>query len=231
MKTPIFQCDDPLTLIGGGACSADDMQMALSMSGQCIAADGGADFALSQGVVPQVVYGDLDSISDDARAQIPNDRILHIPEQDSTDFDKALRHVRAPLVIAIGFLGGQIDHELAALNTVARRCAERIVLLGGEDLVFLCPPQITLPLERGTRVSLFPMGLVTGTSRGLVWPIDDISFAPSRRVGTSNRADGPVHLKMDASEMLCILPRRFIRQVVSSLLEVQPHALWPARAE
>lgn len=227
----MIESSAPLALVGGGACSPEDFETALSFAETCVAADSGADFALSQGTVPQAVIGDMDSISDRARAQIPDDRLLHIAEQDSTDFDKALRHMRAPLVIAVGFLGGQIDHELAALNTVARRCAERIVLLGGEDLVFLCPRQVSLPLAAQTRVSLFPMGPVTGRSSGLVWPLEGIDFAPTRRVGTSNMASGAVHLIMDAPEMLCILPRRFIAPVVSSLLAVPEHALWPARAE
>jgi len=219
-----------LTLVGGGACTPADLETALSLAPHCVAADSGADFALSQGVQPKAVFGDMDSISDGARAQIPQDRIFHIAEQDSTDFDKALRHMRTPLVIAVGFLGGQIDHELAALNTVARRSDERIVLLGGEDVAFHCPPEISLALDARTRVSLFPMGPVTGQSEGLVWPIDGIAFAPSNRIGTSNRSKGAITLRMDAPGMLCIVPRCFIAPVVSSLLALPEHALWPARA-
>ncbi|MEM1352936.1 MAG: thiamine diphosphokinase [Pseudomonadota bacterium] len=220
-----------MTLIGGGTCTERDLRISLSIARTCVAADSGADFALAQGVTPTLVVGDMDSISDQGRRQIPADRLWQIAEQDSTDFDKALRHVRAPLVLAIGFLGGQIDHELAALNTVARRSAEPIVLLGGDDLAFLCPADLSLPLEAGTRVSLFPIMPVTGQSKGLKWPIDGLDFAPGARVGTSNRATGPVRLQMDGPGMLCILPRRFIQLVVSSLIALPGHARWSAPAE
>lgn len=227
----IVESHKPLVLIGGGVCSQQDLETAISFGTQCVAVDSGADFALSQSTELSAVIGDMDSISDHARAQIPEDRLFHIPEQDSTDFDKALRHIRAPLIIAIGFLGGRIDHELAVLNTVARRCAQRIVLFGGEDVVFLCPPTLSMPLEHGARVSLFPLGPVTGRSKGLHWPIDGIEFAPGARVGTSNRATGDVWLQMDGPDMLCILQRRFIAQVVSSVLSEPALGPWPARAE
>lgn len=227
----IIDSHRPVTLVGGGVCSADDLATALSLAPLCVAADGGADVALSHGITPQAVIGDMDSISHDAQVQIPETQLWHIAEQDSTDFDKALRHIHTPLAIAVGFFGGRIDHQLAALNTLARRCAQRIVLLGSGDIIFLCPPEITLPLEAETRVSLFPMAPVTGRSTGLVWPLEGLVFSPTQRVGTSNRATGPVTLQMNGPDMLCILPRRFIAPVVSLLLAVPEHALWPVRAK
>lgn len=202
--------------------------MAMSLAPTCVAADSGAQVALDMGVDLAAVIGDMDSISEGARAQIPQARFHQIAEQDSTDFDKALRHVSAPVVIAVGFTGGQIDHALAALHTIVSRHNRSIVLLGKQDVVFLCPKEILLPMAAGTRISLFPMGPVTGTSTGLHWPIDGIDFAPGLRSGTSNRATGDVHLEFDAPQMLCILPRRFIAPVVSLLCALPDHVRWPA---
>ena len=41
---------------------------------------------------------------DAARAAIPAERLHRIAEQDSTDFEKCLRNIRAPLVVGIALL-------------------------------------------------------------------------------------------------------------------------------
>lgn len=231
MNNVILSSSQPLTLLGGGAATAQDLHAALTLGPTCVAADSGAHLALSERVALAAVIGDMDSISDAARAQVPADRFHHIAEQNSTDFDKALRHLSAPVIIAVGFTGGQIDHALAVLHTVLLRAHQRIVLLGEEDVIFLCPRRLELDLPVDTRVSLFPLVPVTGRSDGLFWPIAGLSFAPGEMSGTSNRATGAVRLAMDATGMLCILPRRFMPEVVSALSHLPEDAQWPARAE
>lgn len=220
----------PVTLVGGGELGAGDLALAMALAPTCVAADGGADAALAEGIEPDAVIGDLDSISAPVRAQIPSQKLHHIAEQDSTDFDKALRSISTPLVVAVGFTGGRIDHLLAGLHTLLCHAQQRIVILAAEDVIFLCPPRIALPTSDGDRVSLFPLGEVRGQSSGLFWPIDGLTFRPGMASGTSNRATGPVTLQMDGPKMLCLLPRRFIQPVVRELLALPAPALWPARA-
>lgn len=231
MKTKIVDISEPLTLLGGGDASPEDLQIALSLAPTCVAADSGAHLALAQGIELAAVIGDMDSISDRARAEIPQSRFHQISEQDSTDFDKALRSVKAPVVLAVGFTGGQIDHALAALHTIVVHPDFAVVLLGENDIVFLCPRRFALPMQAGTRVSLFPMGAVSGWSQGLYWPIEGLDFAPGVRSGTSNRATGDLQLAFDAPCMLCILPREAIAEVVSMLMQLPEHGRWPARVE
>lgn len=230
MKNSFLDILEPLTIIGGGDCTVEDIKLARTIAPTCVAADGGAHIALSSGMPLAAVIGDMDSISDDARAQIPADRFHYIAEQDSTDFDKVLRHVSTPLAIGVGFSGGQVDHALAALHTLVVYAHQRIILLCEQDIVFLCPPEMALSLDAGTRVSLFPLGPVRGASTGLKWPIDGIDFAPGHRSGTSNRANGDVTLTLDRPNMLCILPRGLIQQVGSLLAGPQAPAQWPVRA-
>ena len=230
MKNSILDILEPLTIIGGGDCTVEDIQLARTIAPICVAADGGAHIALPAGVPLTAVIGDMDSISNEARAQIPAEKFHHIAEQDSTDFDKVLRHVSAPLSIAVGFSGGQVDHALAALHTLVVYCHKRIILLGEQDIIFLCPPQMALSVEAGTRVSLFPLGPVRGTSTGLEWPIDGIDFAPGQRSGTSNRATGDITLTLERPNMLCILPRSLIQPVARLFADAQAPAQWSSRA-
>lgn len=205
-----------VTLVGGGEVSARDWSEALALAPVLVAADSGADAALAAGHVPAAVIGDFDSISDAARAAIPRTRQHPIPEQDSTDFEKCLAGISARFVLAIGFAGPRLDHALAALTALARAPGPPALLLGAEDVAFLAPPHLSLPLPAGTRVSLWPMGEARGTSTGLRWPIDGLDFAPAGRVGTSNEATGPVTLTLDGP-MLVLLPRPMLRLALEAL--------------
>lgn len=229
MNDKIVNVSEPVTLIGGGECSKADISIALELAPHCVAVDSGADTALSLGINPIAVIGDMDSISNETRAQISQSAFHHIVEQDSTDFDKALRNIDAPAFVAVGFAGGRIDHELATYHTLTGRAHQSIVVLTTHDVVFVCPPLFSLDMPADTRVSLFPMNPVTGRSKGLHWPIDGLAFAPGVRSGTSNRSTGNITLEMDQAGMLCILPRCFIQQVVQVLACLPGHARWPVR--
>jgi thiamine pyrophosphokinase len=219
MAVPIVTSGAGVTLVGGAPVGGRDLAAALRLAPCLVAVDGGADRALAAGLMPRAVIGDFDSIGAAARAAIPPDRLHPIAEQETTDFDKALRSVAAPFVLALGFAGARIDHGLAVLNALARHADRRCILLGPRDALFLCPPRITLRLRPGDRLSLFPLGPVTGESAGLRWPVDGLSFAPDGTIGTSNEVTDPVvRLAFDAPRMLVIVPRARLRAALAALV-------------
>lgn len=228
MKRQIVQSHAPVVLVGGGACPNDPLRAALSEGGAVVAADGGALRLLDLGVMPDAVFGDMDSLPPAVQARLAPGVLRPIAEQDSTDFDKCLRHIAAPLVLAHGFLGARVDHELAAMTVLARHPDRRCILVGEADVITLCPPRLGLTLPQGARVSLFPLGPVAGRSEGLRWPIDDLAFTPWEVIGTSNEATGPVLLEMDAPLMLLILPLNCLPSLRAGLAAAPE--TWPARA-
>ena len=230
MIDPIVHSTSPVTLVGAGEATPQDLQNSLTIAPTCVVADSGAALALSEGVEIAALIGDFDSVTPDVLANIPVDRQHRIAEQTSTDFEKALTRIAAPLVVGVGFLGGRIDHQLAVFHTLVAHPDRPCVLLGPHEVVCLAPPEIDLPLEDGELVSLFPMGAVTGRSAGLNWPIEGLSFSPSSRIGTSNRALGDVSLEMDRPDMLLILPRRLMPALVQWFSR-QDCARWPFRAK
>ncbi|MEO0989898.1 MAG: thiamine diphosphokinase, partial [Pseudomonadota bacterium] len=190
--TPVLMTKDaPIALIGAGDSTPSIMKFAVDRSSALVAADGGAQAAIGAGYIPDLVIGDFDSIDEATLAQVPRDRVHHVAEQDSTDFEKCLMRLRAPLVLSVGFTGARLDHTLAVMSVMVRY-AERqpCAVLGSEDLCFVLPPRFEVTLPAATTVSLFPMAPVRGRSVGLRWPIDGIDFAPAGRVGTSNEAIG-----------------------------------------
>ncbi len=213
----LIRTHEGVTLAGAGAFTAAGLRLALGHAPHLVAADGGADRVMRHGHTPRAVIGDLDSLSDGARTRL-GARVHHLPDQDSTDFDKALRSIDAPFVIALGFTGGRLDHTLGAFNTLARHPARRCVLLAGGDLCFVAPRALDLGLRRGMRLSLFPMGAVSGRSTGLRWPIDGLDFAPDAVIGTSNEVTDPdVALRFSGRGMLVILPRGALGPVLAAL--------------
>lgn len=214
--TPLLRSDRPVTLIGGGDVLAVDAAAAVALAPVVMAADGGADTALALGLMPDAVVGDFDSIGDAARAAIPAERLHRIAEQDSTDFDKCLRNIDAPFVLALGFAAPRMDHALAVLSTLCRRPHPSCVVVGAADVVFAAPSRLALDLPAGARLSLMPFGRVTGTSEGLRWPIDGVELAPAERVGTSNEVTGPVRLALDGP-CLVILPKEHLPAALVAL--------------
>lgn len=206
MNRPIVVSEKPVLLVGGAGGDNRQLLQLLDEVETVVAADSGADWLRSIGRLPDALIGDLDSVSGDVRAAMPSGRVHEIAEQESTDFDKCLRNIRAPLVMGLGFLGARVDHMLAAMTVLLRRADTPCILLGARDAVAHLPPTLALDLPVGTRLSLFPLAQVSGRSKGLEWPIDGLHMAPDGRVGTSNRVTGPVMLDMSGPGMLIILP-------------------------
>jgi thiamine pyrophosphokinase len=168
--------------------------------------------------MPEAVIGDFDSISGAARAKIPLEKQHLVPDQSTTDFDKALRSITAPFVLALGFAGARLDHGLAAMHSLVSHPEQRCILLGPSDLAFAAPPRLALSLGVGEPLSLFPMAPVTGRSEGLEWPIAGLAFSPAGQIGTSNRVVARrVTLEFDAPGMLVILPRRRLDAAIRAL--------------
>lgn len=216
--------DVGITLLGGGEIGPDDIKTALHLAPLLVAADGGAAAALEQCHELHAVIGDLDSLSASDRARIPAERIIRIEEQDSTDFEKALRMVAAPVILGVGFLGARLDHQFAALNVLARHRHKPCILIGATEIVMHVPPILEMDLKKGDVVSLLPMAAVRGRSRGLEWPIDGLSLAPDGRIGTSNCAMGRIQLEMDGPGMLTIVPRTALPAAITALAATLPVA-------
>ena len=206
-----------ITLVGGGVVAQTDLDAALALAPVLVAADGGANRLADWGHGPACVIGDLDSLDPGLRDRL-SERVLHVPEQDSTDFDKCLHRINAPFILALGFDGARLDHTLAAMHSLVAHGRARVVMLAADDICFLAPPRLALTLPPDARVSLFPMARVTGRSVGLHWPVDGLEFAPDTRIGTSNRAvGGAVVLEFDRPGMLVLLERDHLGQALDSV--------------
>ena len=205
---PIVSYDKPICLVGGARISPRAFQAALGHTTALIAVDSGADFLIAQRKIPDIVIGDLDSLSDTARATFA-DRLRHIPEQSTTDFEKALTRIDAPCLVALGFTGGRIDHLLSVLNVMRRFPHRPVVLLDQDDASFMARAGDTLfHLEKGTRVSVMPVGQAAGVSlEGVRWSFTDKTMTLDGFTSPSNAALGGEIRLSTGAPCLVTLPR------------------------
>ena len=203
----------------GGADFSDDLfKEVYDNELPIIAADGGANFLAENNIYPELVMGDLDSVSEQNVQNIEPKKVIRIPDQDSTDLEKVLLNTQSPLTIGIGFLGSQIDHELAALSALAKFPEKKIILIGEHDIIFLVPPNFSLRSYVGMRVSLYPLDEVKVKSDGLKWTTNGLTMKPTGQIGTSNKATGKsIILAPNQPKLLLILPKIALKATISQL--------------
>ncbi|MFN3262039.1 MAG: thiamine pyrophosphokinase [Pikeienuella sp.] len=202
----------------GAAPERAALEEALRRAPALVCADGGAN-GLPAGVTPEAVIGDLDSLENVAGwAARLGPRLIRVEEQETTDLEKCLLRVEAPFFLGVGFLGGRVDHELAALHALVAD-PRPILLLGREDVVFSAGRGLALDLPAGVRLSLLPMRRVLAEAgAGLRWPVGGLVFEAGARIGSSNETTGPVSLGFDRPGALVILPRARLDAALSGLL-------------
>ena len=210
--------DQPITIIGGGEFVSDIFEASLQVGKELIAVDGGLNHLIPRRHFPLWIIGDLDSAIDTEFWVKAGAKIKLLPEQNSTDLEKCLYSIDAPLYLANGFLGHRIDHTLASCSTLVRRKDKNIILLGKRDIIIHINKKMRLDLEVGTRLSLFPFKKVCGVhSHGLKYSIEGLIFAPGSMIGTSNEViHAKVDMNFDDEGMLLILPIESLPKVLDS---------------
>lgn len=134
-----------------------------------VCADGGARHALSLGLTPDVVVGDMDSLPKRRPKSWRQVAYLCDFDEDRSDLDKSLDFVTGAGVTRVwvaGALGGGLDHELVNLAALeSRRGGPALSVVGGGTARLLGPGRHAPGLKRGERFSLLaaPRALVTLT--------------------------------------------------------------------
>lgn len=207
-----------ITVLGSGALIVDDVLRALELAPRLFCADGGGNHALDLGLAPERVIGDLDS-ADLERLAEAGIETHFVDDQNTTDFEKCIAVLRAPVILAVGFMGLRLDHQLAALNALAKFPEQPVVLIDTVDICFLCPPRLRLTLPIDTRFSVFPLAEGQCRSTGLAWPLDGLELSANDKIATSNRVmQGAVSIEVLSGQHICILPKHCLDQVLAGLV-------------
>jgi thiamine pyrophosphokinase len=183
-------------LICNGAMTAVPVVRTLSAHAVAtVCADGGANAARACGVLPDLVLGDLDSITAETRAELEGwgVEIEHLPGQDDTDFEKALLRLGvmgAKRIAVLGLTGGLLDHTLGNLSILLRHARDaEFVLFDPDYRIDLLTGPANLATTPGTRVSIVPLSPVHGLRyTGLRYQFAGSVLTAGAAEGTCNEA-------------------------------------------
>jgi len=193
--------------------------MDFPLDGTVIAADGGADFLLKQNIVPDILIGDLDSVSE---------KTLHIlkkqteilsfpPEKDKTDSEIALDYCIErgfDTVTLVNAVNGRLDHTLANIFLIEKFLHKglSVYFINSTNEIFFLHDKDEIHLEEkaGSEISLIPLtqDVFIVSSQGLKYPLKDEILCRDHSRGVSNVAeDSQIRIKISSGILLIIRGR------------------------
>ena len=208
--------DTELVVVTGSAPIASHVRDALPEGATVIAVDGGLDHALAAGLAPEVLVGDLDSVSSDGLAWAESNAAVerHPADKDRTDTELALAHAvdRRPERLVVVGGGDRLDHSLAAIGALCARSMTSVPVLeawwDGHHLdVVHGPGRRRLHLVPGSTISLLVLGRPCErvTIDGVRWPLHDHHLEPVVGHGVSNEVaadDGLVTVSVSSGVLV-----------------------------
>lgn len=203
---------EPALIIANGAsCSFDLLGQLLEWSPIVVVLDNAIDRVLQLDIKVDVLLGDFDNDFDPEiykEKQYPLE-IVHTPNQDKTDLEKALDYLIEKGHKAVNIVwatGKRADHTLTNItNIVSYRNKIKIVMLDDNSKIFLLPNKFEKWYTANTPISLIPVGKVTGiTSQNLFYPLQNDELNLGYRSGNSNHVvqDGIVIISHESGDLL-----------------------------
>lgn len=175
----------------------------MAKSDMIICADGGANFAYQQAILPSYIIGDLDSIFSSALSffnakSIP---IIHDDSQHTTDIEKALNFALFKKITHVFLVGlhseSRIDHTLYNLHLLFQYAKKLAIEVGyGKARGFFIyafsrPTSVSFSAMPGQVISLFAFHSAEGVStEGLKYPLHHASLSFGSRESISNEVIG-----------------------------------------
>ncbi|MFY7739746.1 MAG: thiamine diphosphokinase [Flavobacterium sp.] len=203
---------EPALIIANGAsCSFELLGQLLEWSPIVVVLDNAIDRVLQLNIKIDVLLGDFD---DDFNPEIYKEKqfpleIVHTPNQDKTDLEKAFDYLIEKghkAVNVVWATGKRADHTITNItNIVGYRNKLKIVILDDHSKVFLLPNKFEKWYTKNTPISLIPIGKVRGiTTQNLFYPLNNEELTIGYRTGSSNHVteDGIVKIEHSDGDLL-----------------------------
>lgn len=204
-----------LIIANGEACSMDLLNQLLEWSPYVMVLDGAYQRVVDLGIKIDLLFGDFDGIKtpiDIIRENQFPIEIVHAPDQEKTDFEKAIEYLIEkgfPAVNIVWATGRRADHTFANISNLFKY-AESIKLKMVDDHSMIYP---ILPLphkfskwfKAETSLSLMPIYVANGISTSnLKYPLKCEVLKLGERLGNSNEvlSDGIVDISYTSGALL-----------------------------
>ncbi|GAA5086223.1 hypothetical protein GCM10023210_07820 [Chryseobacterium ginsengisoli] len=161
------------------------------------------------------ISGDFDSHSGKDE-NIYDEKFIYTPDQDKTDFHKALEIILEKgfkNVDVLGGSGGEQDHFLGNL-TVAFGFKDQLNIKFYDEFseYYFVPKSFSVKGIKDKMVSLYPFPSVENiTTKGLNWPLINGSLSITSRIGTRNFAvEDEVSIEYEKGDLLVFIGRNYL---------------------
>lgn len=161
------------------------------------------------------ISGDFDSHSG-VDENVHEDKFIYTPDQEKTDFHKALEIIAEKgfeNIDVFGGSGGEQDHFLGNL-TVAYAFRENLNIKFYDEFseYFFIPKTFVLKEVKNKLVSLYPFPTVEGvTTKGLNWTLTNENLSITTRIGTRNFAvEDEVLIEYEKGDLLIFIGRNYL---------------------
>lgn len=176
-----------------------------------LAADGGYRYCVQEGLTPDLILGDFDSLSD-LPTGIPT--LRYPPEKDDTDTMLAIKEGLSRGLTHFhlyGCGGGRLDHTLGnlqGLGYLAKQGARGFLYTETEVFTSICNDTLTLPAQEQGLFSVFCLGPdVSVTIQGAKYPLHNKCMDANLALGVSNCFQGtPVQITAQGACLLVCWP-------------------------
>ena len=144
-----------------------------------VCCDGAADDFIARGGVPDIIIGDMDSLSDENKARY-SDIIIHKADQETNDQTKAVQYLLSrgiTRIAIVGATGRREDHTIANIALTAEYMAmgAEVVSYTDSGCFIPCRENKTLQCTPNAQVSIFNINATALRSEGLDYPIYDFT--------------------------------------------------------
>lgn len=165
------------------------------IKGKCyiVFADGAADLMRKTSILPDVILGDLDSVTMNTLKHYlkKNVLVMKFTDQETTDFEKSILHLTEKGINEIyvfGFISLRPDHSLNNFSIMKRYYKKMdIYFVDDEFITNFINHKIKFNYKINNVVSLLPFPYAKGiTTKGLAYPLKNEDLMLGVREGTLN---------------------------------------------
>lgn len=201
-------------IIGASGDMQKNIKQKVKDDDYVICADGGYDIAVSNGITPNLVVGDFDSIENTIKEGIP---IIKLPcEKDDTDMmfcaKKAIEWGYTE-VLLLAATGKRLDHTIANLSVLlflVKNGTKAYISDDLTDIYIVVSGKFFVYGNKPTTVSVMPFGTesCTVTYNGLKYPLIKGEIKADFPLGISNELiSKEAEIIVDSGPAMIIVPK------------------------
>lgn len=204
-----------IIVTGGNKPSKKLLNSYIKSADLIIGADKGSEYLYDYEIMPNIILGDFDSISEEKLKKIEEKQVEIIkfpPEKDYTDTEIAIMEAMkrgADTIYLFGGLGTRADHSLGNIGLLltTKNKGARLLIVDDHNKMYLADKNMSLNGSQGEIISFHALSdVVKGFEiRGAKYNLNsyDMHLLDPRAV-CNEFIDTPINIKYESGELLII---------------------------